>query len=71
MGKNKPTETPDRFTLTITLGQTKKLNHYIIEVAKKQGKFPHAIKTKILRAALDEWFERHGEDYDTDWDSRE
>jgi hypothetical protein len=25
---------------------------------------PHAIKTKIMRMALDEWLEKQGKDYD-------
>ena len=56
--------------LTLTEEQTEKLNSYIVDVAKKQGRVPYAIQTKLLRWALDEWFERHGEDFDIDWDSR-
>jgi len=54
----------ERFTLTLPPKQSKKLNDYCIEVAKKRGKMPHAIKTKILRMSLDEWLEEHGSDYD-------
>lgn len=61
---------PERLNLTLTETQTEKLNTYIIKVGQKQGKIPHAIKTKVLRWALDEWFEDHGEDYDIDWSKR-
>jgi len=58
---------PERMNLTLTKEQTEKLNSYIISVANKQGRVPYAIKTKLARRAIDEWFERHGEDYDIDW----
>lgn len=61
---------PERLNLTLTPTQTKKLNNYIINVAQKQGKIPHAIKTKLLRWAFDEWFENYGENYDIDWSKK-
>ena len=70
VAKKKKTE-PDRINLTLTETQTEKLNGYIIKVAQRQGKFPHAIKTKLLRMAFDEWMQKHGEDHDIDWDSRD
>jgi len=59
---------PERLNLTLTLEQTQKLNTYIINVGKKHGRIPSAIKTKILRAALDEWFQKHETDFNIDWD---
>jgi len=59
---------PERLNLTLTLEQTQKLNTYIINVGKKQGRIPSAIKTKILRAALDEWFQKHENDLNIDWE---
>ena len=61
----------DRMMLTLTEEQTEKLNSYIVDVAKKQGRVPYAIKTKLAREAIDEWLERHGKDFDIDWDSKE
>jgi len=54
----------ERFSLTLLPRQSRKLNGYCLAVANKRGKMPHAIKTKILRMALDEWLEKHGSDYD-------
>jgi len=59
---------PDRLNITLTPEQTQKLNTYIINVGKKQGRIPGAIKTKILRAALDEWFQKHENEFDIDWE---
>jgi len=59
---------PDRLNITLTPEQTQKLNTYIINVGKKQGRIPGAIKTKILRAALDEWFQKHESDFNIDWE---
>jgi len=61
---------PERLQLTLTLEQTQKFNAYIINVGKKQGRIPSAIKTKILRAALDEWFQHHGNNFDIDWEQK-
>jgi len=52
----------ERLNLTLDSDQAKKLNDYCLAVANKQGRMPHAIKTKIGRAALDEWLEKHGKD---------
>jgi len=62
---------PDRLNITLTPTQTQKLNTYIINVGKKQGRIPGAIKTKILRAALDEWFQKHENDFNIDWEQKE
>jgi len=70
MAKKKETK-PERLNLTLTPEQTQKFNTYIINVGKKQGRIPSAIKTKILRAALDEWFQRHENDFNIDWEKQE
>jgi hypothetical protein len=61
---------PERLNITLTLEQTQKLNTYIINVGKKQGRIPSAIKTKILRVALDEWFQKYENDFNIDWDKQ-
>ena len=64
-GKNEQkTSKPERFSLTLQPKQSKRLNEYCLAVANKQGKMPHAIKTKIMRMALDQWLEEHDSDYD-------
>jgi len=70
MAKKKQTK-PERLNLTLTPTQTQKLNTYIINVAKKIGRIPSAIKTKIIRVALDEWFQHHENDFDIDWDKQD
>lgn len=57
-------EKKERFSVTLPPKQSRKLNNYCLGVANKQGKMPHAIKTKIMRRALDEWLEQHGSDFD-------
>jgi len=52
----------ERLNLSLTPEQTKLLNDYCLAVANKQGRMPHAIKTKIGRMAIDEWLEKHGKD---------
>lgn len=54
----------ERFSLILPPKLSKRLNDYCLAVANKQGKMPHAIKTKILRMALDDWLDRRGNDYD-------
>jgi len=55
-------EQGERLNLTLTPLQTKALNDYCLAVANKQGRLPHAIKTKIGRMAITEWLEKHGKD---------
>jgi len=64
------TKKQDRFNLTLTPEQTARLNTYIINVAKKQGRIPGKIKSKILRVALEEWLEKHENDIDIDWNHK-
>jgi len=61
---------PERLNITLTREQTEKLNTYIISVGKKQGRIPSAIKTKIIRVALDEWFQHHENDFNIDWEQK-
>ena len=58
-----------RINFTLKSGQAEKMNRYIVNVAKKLDRVPHAMKTKIVRMALDEWLNRHEEDFDIDWNS--
>lgn len=51
--------------------QREKINDYVVKTVNKQGKVPARIEQKILRWAFDEWIEKHGKDYDIDWDSKE
>ena len=67
MAKNKS----QRLNLTLTPELEEMMNKYVLEVHKKLGRLPHAVQTKLGRMALEEWFERHGNDFDIDWDSRE
>ena len=64
-------ESERRLNLTLTRELETKLNKYMLEVHKKLGRLPIFIRTKLGRMALEEWFERHGNDFDIDWDSRE
>jgi hypothetical protein len=59
MDKNKT-----RLNLILPQALDQKLNRYALEVAKKQGKIPDAIRAKIARAALEEWLEKHENDPD-------
>jgi len=61
---------PDRLNITLTITQTEKLNTYIINVGRKLGRIPAGMKTKILRAALDEWFQHHQNNFDIDWEQK-
>jgi len=70
MAKKKETK-PDRLNITLTITQTEKLNTYIINVGRKIGRIPAGMKTKILRAALDEWFQNHEKDFEIDWDKQD
>ena len=55
---------PHRLHLTLEPELAKRLNRYMLEVAKKKGEIPHALKTKIVYAALKEWLDNHEKDYD-------
>jgi len=53
-----------RMNLTLEPNLAKRLNKYMLEVAKRRGEIPHALKTKIVYAALKEWLDQHEHDYD-------
>jgi hypothetical protein len=69
MVKNLPKKTVDvetagRINLTLPKDLDERLNRYVLEVARKQGKIPYAIRTKIVRIALEEWLSNHEDDLD-------
>jgi len=66
-GSSKSTK-PERLSITLTPGQTAKLNRYIIKTGEHQGRIPSSIKTKIFRAAFDEWIQNHENDFNIDWE---
>jgi len=57
-------ENPMRLHLTLEPELAKRLNKYMVEVAKRKGEIPYALKTKIVYAALKEWLDNHEKDYD-------
>lgn len=61
-------EMDKRMTVQLTSKLMKELETYMLGVHNTQGKMPYAFKSKITRQALEEWLERHGEDYDINWD---
>lgn len=67
MAKKKEAK-PERLNITLTPAQTEKFNAYIINVGKKQGRVPPAIRTKIMRTALSEWLKNHENELDIDWE---
>jgi hypothetical protein len=54
---------PYRLHLTLEPELGKRLNKYMLEVAKRRGEIPYALKTKIVYAALKEWLDNHENDY--------
>jgi len=57
-------ETAGRLNMTLPKDLDERLNHYVLEVAKKQGKIPYGIRTEIVRRALTEWLQNHENDLD-------
>ena len=57
-------ETAGRIYVTLPKDLDERLNHYVLEVAKKQGKIPYAIRTEITRRSLEEWLLQHENDLD-------
>ena len=53
-----------RVNLMLTPELHQRLNKYALEVANKRGEIPYAIRTKILRIALEEWLNSHEKDLD-------
>jgi len=61
--KKKETQIAERINLTLTPELTKALNNYCLAVANKQGSMPSPkMKPNIVRMALNEWLEKHGDD---------
>jgi hypothetical protein len=52
-----------RLHLTLEPELGKRLNKYMLEVAKRRGEIPYALKTKIVYAALKEWLDNHENNY--------
>lgn len=57
-------EDVERINVRLPPDLTKLLRTYCLARANKQGRVTHDIKAKIGRAALKEWLEKHGKDYD-------
>jgi len=57
---------PERLSLNLTPAESETFNTYIINLAKKRGRIPAGVKTKILKFALTEFFQHHGNDFDID-----
>jgi hypothetical protein len=53
-----------RLNLTLEPELDQRLNRYIVEVVKRRGMIPYALRTKIVYAALKEWLDAHEKDYD-------
>ena len=70
MAKSKNVK-PERIGVTLTPKQTERFNNYIINVGKKQGRIPGGIKTKLIRVALEEWFDEHENNLDIDWSKQD
>ena len=51
-----------RINLGLSAELDKRLNTYVLKVAQKKGKIPHAITSKIARKALIEWLDKHEND---------
>jgi len=66
--RNRKPAKPDRLSVTLTAEESEKLNKYIIKTGERQGRIPSSIKTKIIRAAVDEWFRNHENDFDINWE---
>jgi metal-responsive CopG/Arc/MetJ family transcriptional regulator len=53
-----------RLNLTLEPELAERFNRYIVEVVKRRGMIPYALRTKIVYAALNEWLDAHEKDYD-------
>jgi hypothetical protein len=63
MGTTMEKEKRMRLNLTLEPELAKRFNKYMLEVAKRRGEIPHALKTKIIYQALKEWLDKHENDY--------
>jgi len=57
-------EKPYRLHLTLEPELAKRLNKYMLEVAKRRGEIPYALKTKIVYLALKEFLDKYEKNYD-------
>jgi hypothetical protein len=57
-------EKPMRLHLTLEPELAKRFNRYMLEVAKRRGEIPHALKTKIVYKALEEFLDKYENNYD-------
>jgi len=63
MVKNMVVDKYQRLNLTLSLELNQRLNKYVLEIANRRGEIPHAIRTKIARAAIEEWLNKHEKDF--------
>lgn len=52
-----------RMNFTVPPKLNKRLNTYCVEIAKRNGKIPHGIYSKIGLMALEEWLDKHEKDF--------
>ena len=64
MPKRKVEAEAGRINLRLPPKLNKELNDYMIKYARKHGSFPHGLKSKIARVALEEWLERNKDNFD-------
>lgn len=65
MTKNPKSE---RVNVTLSPKEAGRLNKYCVEIAKRNGRIPHAIKQKIGRMAFEEWLDKHEKDLTINFD---
>ena len=58
----------ERIGVTIHGKDLERLNHYCVEVTKRNGRIPHGIKQKIGRMAFREWLDAHEKDLTINFD---
>ena len=58
----------ERVNVTLSPKDAERLNKYCVEIAKRNGKIPHAIKQKIGRMAFEEWLDKHEKDLTINFD---
>ena len=54
---------PPRLNLQLPEKLNERLDTYCVEIAKRNGKIPHGIRTKIGLKALEEWLDNHEKDF--------
>jgi len=61
--KKKQAQVSERLNLTLSPELARALTDYCVKWAGARGKMPTAMKTKVGRKALEEWLEKHGDDF--------